>query len=113
MYVVSRNMKVAKDISESVLEDFLLPSKVSNAEGFIRREVLVNREADDFDIIKVLVYWKDKESQHTWHASKEHSQSHIEKHKQRKEAGKAPINKKDLNMTFEEFELVSTLSPEQ
>ncbi|MEA4917234.1 Heme oxygenase (staphylobilin-producing) [bioreactor metagenome] len=112
MYVVSRNMKVAKDISESVLEDLTLPSRVNKAEGFIRREVLVNKEADDFDIIKVLVYWKDKASQEKWHASKEHSQSHIDKHKLRKEMGKAPISRKELNMTFEEFELISTLSAE-
>ena len=113
MYVVSRNMKVAKDISDAVIEDLSLPSRANKAEGFIRREILVNKEADDFDIIKVLIYWKDKESQQKWHASKEHSQSHIDKHKLRKETGKAPINRKDLNMTFEEFELISTLAAEQ
>lgn len=112
MYVMSRNMKVVKNLTDAVIEDLSLPSRSSKAEGFIRRDILVNREADDFDIIKVLIYWKDKESQEKWHASKEHSQSHIDKHKLRKELGKEPINRKDLNMTFEEFELVSTLSPE-
>ncbi len=113
MYVASRNMRVAKDIADEVLEDLSLPSRASRADGFIRREVLVNRDADDFAVIKVLVYWKDKESQEKWHASKEHSQSHIDKHKLRKESGKAPINRKDLNMTFEEFESVSTLNHEE
>lgn len=113
MYVMSRNMKVAKDISDAVMEDLSLPSRSTKAEGFIRREILVNKEADDFDIIKVLIYWKDKESQEKWHASKEHSQSHIDKHKLRKEMGKEPISRKDLNMTFEEFELVSTFGAEQ
>lgn len=113
MYVMSRNMKVAKDISDAVIEDLSLPSRSTKAEGFIRREILVNKEADDFDIIKVLIYWKDKESQEKWHASKEHSQSHIDKHKLRKEMGKEPISRKDLNMTFEEFELVSTFGAEQ
>ncbi|WP_019540707.1 antibiotic biosynthesis monooxygenase family protein [Proteiniphilum acetatigenes] len=112
MYVISRNMKVAKNISDAVIEDLLLPSRANKAEGFIRREILVNKEADDFDIIKVLIYWKDKESQEKWHASKEHSQSHIDKHKLRKEMGKEPINRKDLNMTFEEFELIATFAAE-
>lgn len=106
-------MKVAKDISDAVIEDLSLPSRSSKAEGFIRRDILVNREADDFDTIKVLIYWKDKESQEKWHASKEHSQSHIDKHKLRKEMGKDPINRKDLNLTFEEFELVTTFVAEQ
>ena len=113
MYVISRNMKVAKDISDAVIEDLSLPSRSSKAEGFIRREILVNKEADNFDVIKVLIYWKDKESQEKWHASKEHSQSHIDKHKLRKEMGKEPISKKELNITFEVFEVVSTLNPEQ
>lgn len=113
MYVMSRNMKVAKDISDAVIEDLSLPSRSSKAEGFIRRDILVNKEAPDFDIIKVLIYWKDKESQEKWHASKEHSQSHIDKHKLRKEMGKDPINRKDLNLAFEEFELVSTLVAER
>lgn len=112
MYVVSRNMKVAKDISDAVIEDLSLPSRSSKAEGFIRRDILVNKEADDFDIIKVLIYWKDKESQEKWHASKEHSQSHIDKHKLRKEMGKEPINRKGLNLTFEEFEVIKTFAAE-
>jgi heme oxygenase (staphylobilin-producing) len=106
-------MKVAKNLTHAVIEDLSLPSRSSKAEGFIRRDILVNREADDFDIIKVLIYWKDKESQEKWHASKEHSQSHIDKYKLRKEMGKEPINRKDLNMTFEEFELISTFAAEQ
>lgn len=106
MYVISRDMKVAKDISQPVIDDFSLPSAVSKAEGFIRRDVLVNKDDKEFDTIKVLYYWKDKASQEKWHASKEHSQSHIEKHKLRKEMGKTPISRKDLNMSFEEFELV-------
>lgn len=113
MYIVSRNMKVAKDLSAAVIEDLSLPSRSTGAEGFIRRDILINKEADDFDIIKVLIYWKDKDSQEKWHASKEHSQSHIDKHKLRRELGKEPINRKDLNMTFEEFELVSTLAADR
>ena len=113
MHVMSRNMKVAKNLTHAVLEDLSLPSRSSKAEGFIRRDILVNREADDFDLIKVLIYWKDKESREKWHASKEHSLSHIDKHKLRKEMGQEPINRKDLNMNFEEFELISTFAAEQ
>ena len=56
MYVISRNMRVAKDITDSVLEDFNLPSAVNKAEGFIRREVLINRESEGEDVIRVLIY---------------------------------------------------------
>ena len=109
MYVISRNMKVAKDLTDSVVEEFSTPSAVTKAEGFIRRELLVNRKAEDADVIKVLIYWKDEDAQKKWHASKEHQQGHIDRHKQRKETGKEPLNRKALNMTMEDFDVVSTL----
>ncbi len=112
MYVVSRNMKVGKDISGSLIEEFSAPSPVNRAEGFIRREVLVNREAQDVDIIKVVYYWKDKDSLKKWHTSREHEKMHKERNKQRKNAGKPQIDRKSLNMTFEDFELVATLNAE-
>ncbi|MDD3724824.1 MAG: hypothetical protein PHV83_04785 [Bacteroidales bacterium] len=68
--------------------------------------------SEDVDIIKVLIYWKDEEAQKKWHASKEHQQGHIDRHKQRKETGKEPLNRKALNMTFEDFDVVSTLEAE-
>lgn len=46
MYVISRNMKVAKDLTDTLIGEFSTPSAVNKAEGFIRREVLVNREAE-------------------------------------------------------------------
>lgn len=110
MYVVIRNMKVSKEISKIVIADFSAPSAVNKAEGFIRRDVLVNTKADDVDEVKILYYWKDKDSVEKWHASKEHQAMHIEQHKRRKEEGVDPIKRKDLNMTFDEFELVSTLN---
>jgi Uncharacterized enzyme involved in biosynthesis of extracellular polysaccharides len=108
MYVVSRNMKVGKDISRSVIEEFSAPSVMNRAEGFIRREVLVNTETEDFNSIKVLYYWKDKDSLKKWHASKEHKEMHV----QRKNSGKSQTDRTSLNMTFEEFELVATLKAE-
>ena len=105
-------MRVAKDLTDSVLEDFNLPSAVNKAEGFIRREVLINRESEDEDVIRVLIYWKDRESLKQWQGSKEHQQGHIDRHKQRKEAGKEPINRKALNMTIEDFDVVATLEAE-
>lgn len=112
MYVISRNMRVAKDLTESLLEDFNLPSAVNKAEGFIRREILINREAEDEDVIRMLIYWKDRESLKKWQGSKEHQQGHIDRHKQRKEAGKEPVNRKALNMTIEDFDVVATLEAE-
>ena len=105
-------MRVAKDLTDSVLEDFNLPSAVNKAEGFIRREVLINRESEDEDVIRVLIYWKDRESLKQWQGSKEHQQGHIDRHKQRKEAGKEPINRKALNMSIEDFDVIATLEAE-
>ena len=55
MIVITRNMKVAKDFTNRVIEDLSHPSAVSKAEGFIRRDVLINRDAEDFDIIKMII----------------------------------------------------------
>ena len=112
MYVITRNMKVTKDLTESVIEDLSHKSAVVKAEGFIRRDIMVNKSSEDFDIIKMFIYWEDKESSIKWKGSKEHQQGHIERHKNRKESGKEPINKKALNLTTEEFEVVYTLLPE-
>jgi heme oxygenase (staphylobilin-producing) len=112
MIVITRNMKVAKDFTNRVIEDLSHPSAVSKAEGFIRRDLLINRDAEDFDIIKMIIYWKNKESLTKWHGSKEHQQGHIERHKQQKESGKEPINRKALNLTIEEYEVVYSLLAE-
>lgn len=112
MIVVTRNMKVTKDLTDEVLDDISHPSAVTKAEGFIRRDVLVNRDSDDFDIIKVFIYWENKESLTKWHGSKEHQQGHIERHKQQKESGKEPVNRKALNLSIEEYDVVYTLLAE-
>lgn len=112
MYVITRNMKVTKDLTESVLEDLSHPSAVTKADGFIRRDVLINRDAEVMDKIKVFIYWRDKESQVKWHGSKEHQQGHIDRHKQQKESGKEPVNRKALNLTIENFDVVATLLAE-
>lgn len=112
MFVVTRNMKFAKELREAVLYEMNLPSLVTKAEGFIRRELLLNTEAEDMDSMKILIYWKDKESHENWQKSKEHQQGHIDRHHLLKEAGREPIKRKDLNATSESFEVVSVLSAE-
>ncbi|MDD4778130.1 MAG: antibiotic biosynthesis monooxygenase [Fermentimonas sp.] len=112
MIVVTRNMKVAKDLTEKVLEDISHPSEVAKSEGFIRRDIIINKDAEDYVIIKVITYWDNKESLTKWHGSKEHQQGHIERHKQQKESGKEPVNRKALNLTIEEYDVVFTLMAE-
>ena len=112
MYVVTRNMKVTKDLTEAVLEDLKHKSAVVRSEGFIRRDVLLNSDDGEFDIIKVVIYWKDKESMTAWQGSKEHQQGHIDRHKERKASGKEPVSRKELNITVEDFEVVFSLESE-
>ena len=112
MFVVTRNMKVAKDLTNAVLEDLNHKSAVVKSEGFIRRDVLLNSEGDEFDLIKVLIYWKDKDSMIRWQGSKEHQQGHIDRHKEKKASGKEPISRKELNITMEDYNVVFSLESE-
>lgn len=109
MYVITRNMKVAKDLTNAVLEDLNHKSAIVRSEGFIRRDTLLNSEDENYDLIKVVTYWKDKESTVKWKGSREHQQGHIDRHKERKASGKEPVGRKELNITIEEFNVVSSL----
>src|SRR5690554_7929907 len=102
MYVMTRNMKVAKDLTKAVLEDLNHKSAVVRSEGFIRRDVLLNSEDEAYDLIKVVIYWKDKDSMITWQGSKEHQQGHTDRHKERKASGKEAVTRKELNSTVED-----------
>jgi heme oxygenase (staphylobilin-producing) len=105
-------MKVAKILTDAVLEDLNHKSAVVRSEGFIRRDVLLNSEGDEFDLIKVLIYWKDKDSMIRWQGSKEHQQGHIDRHKEKKASGKEPISRKELNITMEDYNVVFSLESE-
>ena len=105
-------MKVTKDLTNAILEDLNHKSAVVRSEGFIRRHVLLNSEGEEFDLIKVVIYWKDKNSMIKWQGSKEHQQGHIDRHKERKASGKEPISRKELNITMEDYNVVFSLESE-
>lgn len=80
MFVVERQIIVLKEYTSKYVNRFLAKGVVDSFEGFVKREILLD-ESKKEDVIKVLIYWKDKESFVNWHKSPEHMQGHKNKSK--------------------------------
>lgn len=86
MYVISRVIKSEKGYRDSYIERYSKPSPVSKSPGFIKLEVLIDEKNPDYDIFRILIYWKDKKAFYVWEGSPEH----IALHKNRVPGQKPP-----------------------
>ncbi|MDY0074625.1 MAG: antibiotic biosynthesis monooxygenase [Acholeplasmataceae bacterium] len=47
--------------------------------GFIRRDVLLNQQNEDIDIVRMIIYWESKEAYYRFEGSPEHIAMHRDK----------------------------------
>lgn len=106
MFVVSRVMKLEKGNFEQSLMKAKAPSVVESFPGFIRRDILVDTSKKDVDVIRIFIYWKNKEAYYQWHKSPEHMNLH-------KQGGKSTRPTEVVEVLREQYELVySTVNDE-
>jgi len=76
MYVISRVMSFQKGTYSSFVERMSQPSAVNEFPGFIRKEIWVNTQGRDVDIVRVHIYWTSKEAHVAWEKSPIHLAQH-------------------------------------
>ncbi|HBX45426.1 monooxygenase family protein [Limibacterium fermenti] len=106
MYIVYRDIKAEKDVSNLVIDMFSEPSLMESANGFIRTEILLDKSDRYFDKIKVVSYWENKESLKKWQTSK----AHLEMHKSFRNTKYSSLDFTSIEQTFEEYELFKVIN---
>lgn len=79
MHVISRVIKVEKPFTNKLIEKFNHDSPVFNFDGFIKREILLDSNNKDFDVVNISTYFKDKEAHVAWQKSPQHIEMHKNK----------------------------------
>ncbi|MBE0701085.1 MAG: hypothetical protein IH571_05310 [Acholeplasmataceae bacterium] len=64
MFVISRVLKVQKNLQASNIERLSKPTPLIKSKGFIRRDILIGQKNPEFDVIRIMVYWQDKNNNH-------------------------------------------------
>ncbi|VEU81014.1 antibiotic biosynthesis monooxygenase family protein [Haploplasma axanthum] len=103
MFVIVRTMKVEKGYIDSFKERFSKTSPLLKSPGFIKRELLVSTKDKDFDIIQMMIYFKDKKAFYVWEGSPEHIALHRNKDDEHNKKPEGIIEAKR-----ETFEVIAT-----
>ncbi len=104
MYVIVRTLRLQKGLREQYTQRFSMPSPVTKAKGFIRRDVLFSQRDKEYDVCRIIIYWQDKKAFYAWEGSPEHIAMHKNK-----------VQQKDPNIlesTHEAFEVIASIEHE-
>jgi heme oxygenase (staphylobilin-producing) len=79
MFVISRVFKCHKR-EHSIYQDyFLKKSPLEHFKGFIKKELLINQQHPDYDIVRLYVFFESKKAFYAWEGSPEHIALHKDK----------------------------------
>lgn len=76
MYVVTNRIKVKKGFAEKMAPNFTRPGALQSFEGFIKVEVAVCKDFDDYDEMSVNMYWENLDGFKKWRESDAFKQAH-------------------------------------
>ena len=79
MYVISRVLTFKKGYRDDIETMFNQEPLMKKHQGFIRRDVLLNDRDPEVDVIRVLIYWENKEAYYRFEGSPEHIAMHQQK----------------------------------
>lgn len=97
MFVTLKKFKLEKGFGNKLSEGFLKKGIVENSKGFVKLEVLLNNNYQDYDLIIIKIYWESKEDFINFERSPEHLKSHKEKKIRPKEI---------IDVSFEMYEII-------
>lgn len=76
MFLVMRTLTLKKGFVDSYVDRFNRPGLVNEFPGFVRKEVHVNQQSSEVDIVRVAIYWGSKEDFIAWERSPQHMAQH-------------------------------------
>lgn len=102
MYVVVKVSKVKKGFEEVIKEKFSKQSAVQQSPGFIKSELLIDKKAKDYDLVRQQIYFEDRKAYYVWQGSP----AHVEAHKYQRE-NNIPKPEYIIEGSKEEYDLVA------
>jgi heme oxygenase (staphylobilin-producing) len=69
-------IKVEKDSSTEIVDRFNHDSPMLTFQGFVKREILIDKKNKAFDVINISTYFKNKKAFYQWEGSPEHIALH-------------------------------------
>lgn len=79
MYVISRVFSFEKGYHDKIVEKFNQPPVMLHFPGFIRRDVLLDQKDPTKDIVRMFIYWENKEAFYKFEGSPLHIAMHKDK----------------------------------
>ena len=79
VYVVSRVFLFHKGTIDSVIDQYQKPPVMLHFPGFVRRDVLINKKNPDYDSVRILIYWENKNAFYRFEGSPLHIALHKDK----------------------------------
>jgi len=80
VYIISRILKFEKGKYTTTIEKLKHKSPLLSAQGFVKRDILLDDTHKDFDILRIMVYFTDIKAFYKWEGSPEHIQMHRQAH---------------------------------
>jgi heme oxygenase (staphylobilin-producing) len=104
MYIVTNRIKMKPGFAEKMAPNFTRPGALQQMEGFIKVEVTVTQNLEDYDELNVNMYWQELEHFEAWKKSDAFHQAH-----KRPEAG-SEESKKESPMLGSELVIAKVAS---
>lgn len=76
MFVITNRIKTKKGFASHMAPAFTKDSQVQQFEGFIKTEVLVSSDNEEFDELNVNMYWDSLENFKVWRESDAFKNAH-------------------------------------
>ena len=106
MYVVTNRIKVKKGFAEKMAPNFTRPGALQSFEGFVKVEVAVCKDFEEYDEMSVNMYWKNLEGFKKWRESDAFKQAHK---RPEPKSGEAPKESPLLGSQIVFAEIVSSI----
>ena len=76
MITVTNRIKVKKGFADKMAPNFVRAGPLQQFEGFIKVEVLVATQFEEYDEMSVVMYWEGKENFEAWRESDAFKEAH-------------------------------------
>lgn len=109
MYIVSNRIKVKKGFAEKMAPNFTRPGSLETFKGFLKVEVAVSKDFEDYEEMSVNMYWDSLEDFKVWRDSDAFKAAHKRPSGGEGEASESPM----LGSQIVIAEVVSALQGKQ
>ena len=76
MYTVANRLKLKKGFGAKMAPAFITGKELSSFEGFVKVEVNLSTQNEEFDELNVMMFWETLENFEAWRASDEFKNAH-------------------------------------